>query len=326
MPRQIASTLILAAILCTAPALADNVADAQVKFKAAATAYREARYKDAIDLFLQANKLDPHPELVFNVGQAYEKLGDVPSALREYREYLRLAPNADDRATVEKSIQTLQQRLREKGIQQVTVLSDPAGARVFLDGAEIGSTPTTFETRPGHHMIVLKSPGRPDTTKDVLLPEDRALDVDITLPPVAGLAPTAPSAAPSSSASATAPLPTATVESPPPSPGIAAVKPWTWGAFGVGLIGFGAAVGLEAARASAEAAAKDDPTQIGFKNSYDTMLSNQTAARVMVGVGAAGLVAGGALLFFDLRQKPTSPKVGVACSTFGCTMSTVGRF
>ena len=43
-----------------------------------AQAYREARYKDAIDLFLQANRLDPHPELIYNVGQAYEKLGDVP--------------------------------------------------------------------------------------------------------------------------------------------------------------------------------------------------------------------------------------------------------
>lgn len=343
MPRKIASTLLLAAILAAAPALADNVSDAQVKFKAGATAYREARYKDAIDLFLQANKLDPHPELVFNVGQAYEKLGDVPSALRAYREYLRLAPTADDRATVEKSIQTLQQRLREKGVQQVSVLSDPGGARVFLDGAEIGSTPTTFETRPGHHVIVLKAPGRPDTTKEVVLPEDRALDVDVTLPPLTGSAPVPTASASASGSAAIGPVATAsaTVESKAPPAGIAAVQPWTWGAFGVGLIGFGAAVGLEAARAGAESAAKSDPTQIGFKSSYDTMLSNQLAARVMAGVGAAGVLAGGVLLFLDLRAKPEAsgkdkgagrvesvslPRIGVGCGASGCGLSATGRF
>lgn len=153
---------LLAGLLAASPVLADNGADARLKFKAGAAAFKEGRYKDAIDLFLQANKLDPHPELILNVAQAHEKLGDVPDALRSYRDYLRLSPDADERVAVEKSIVTLQQRLREKGLQQVAVLSDPAGARVFLDGIEIGSTPTAFETMPGKHALILKAPGRPD--------------------------------------------------------------------------------------------------------------------------------------------------------------------
>jgi len=40
--------------------------------------------------------------------QAWEKSGDVPNALRSYREYLRLLPGASDRATVEASIKNLE--------------------------------------------------------------------------------------------------------------------------------------------------------------------------------------------------------------------------
>src|SRR5262245_57390238 len=92
----------------SAQAEPENVTRAKQRFAAGAQAYREARYKDAIDLFLEANKLDPHPELIFNVGQAWEKSGDVSNALRNYREYLRLLPGATDRATVETSIRNLE--------------------------------------------------------------------------------------------------------------------------------------------------------------------------------------------------------------------------
>src|SRR3954469_11854127 len=127
MRKVLSSLLALTIFMAAFPAGADDISDAQAKFKAARATYPKARYKDAIDLFLQANRLDPHPELVFNVGQAYEKAGDVPNALRAYRDYLRLAPEAADRATIETSIKNLEQRLREKGVQQVSVFSTPSG-------------------------------------------------------------------------------------------------------------------------------------------------------------------------------------------------------
>ena len=165
--------LSLVAFIALAPAAAqadsDVVARAKERFAAGAQAYREARYKDAIDLFLQANKIEPHPELVFNVGQAYEKLADVPNALRSYREYLRLSPGAHDRATVEASIRNLEARLREKGVQQVSVFSSPAGASVLLDQRRVGDTPWTGEIAPGRHVVMLRATGFPDTAKEFLL-------------------------------------------------------------------------------------------------------------------------------------------------------------
>src|SRR5580693_1425175 len=159
----------------------DTELQAKQRFAAGAQAYREARYRDAIDLFLQANKLDAHPELIFNVGQAYEKLGDVPSALRSYREYLRLAPGASDRATVETSIKNLEARLRDKGVQQVSVFSSPVGATLLIDQKMVGPTPWTGEIAPGRHLATLQAQGYPDTAKEFVLAPDRAMDLDIAM-------------------------------------------------------------------------------------------------------------------------------------------------
>lgn len=340
--RAVLPVLLAAMMFVTAsPAHADDVAEAQTKFRAGATAYREARYKQAIDLFLEANRLDPHPELIFNVGQAYEKLGDVPNALRAYREYLRLSPAAGDRATVETSIKNLEQRLRDKGVQQVSVFSNPSGATVYLDGAEVGSTPATFETRAGRHLVVLKATGFPDTAKEFVLGLDRSMDIEVTLQKVGSGSSVVVSSTATTTPTATAP-PATTAVLPPPPPseqgptGLAAVRPWTWAALGVGVIGLGTSVGLELARAGSETAAREDPTQVGFKEKYDAMVSNQTGARVMVGIGAVAMAAGAVLLVIDLRGKPEAgskttgktavsrPSIGVSCGPFGCGVVAAG--
>src|SRR5580704_3012389 len=112
MRRALILSLVVPLLLASPAARADGEVTAQAKqhFTAAVQAYREARYKDAIDLFRKANALDPHADLVFNVGQAYEKLGDVANALRSYREYLRLDPAVRDRPAVETSIRNLEAR------------------------------------------------------------------------------------------------------------------------------------------------------------------------------------------------------------------------
>src|SRR5262249_30798358 len=50
---------------------------AREKYRAGAAAYKAGHYKDAIDLFLDANRLSPSAALSFDVARAYEKLGDA---------------------------------------------------------------------------------------------------------------------------------------------------------------------------------------------------------------------------------------------------------
>ncbi|APR75040.1 Dihydrolipoamide acetyltransferase [Minicystis rosea] len=332
-------TLVLPLLLMPASAHADdNVARAKKSFAAAAKAYREARYKDAIDLFLEANRIDPHAELIYNVGQAYEKLGDVPSALRSYREYLRLAPTISDRVTIEASIKNLEARLRERGVQQVSIFSSPAGATLLLDQKIVGQTPWTGEIAPGRHLAILKSTGHADATKEFVLLPDRAMDLDIALP-FAAPAPAAPKPelppAPPPPPTATAPTasvaPTAPQPPPPPPPDTPKkprIAPWTIAALGVGVASFGGAIAFELLRKSAENDARNDPTQVGFHDKLDTMTGRQTAARVFVGIGSVATAAGAVFLFLDLRPQssPTPAKAGLGCFDGACGAFVSGRF
>src|ERR1043165_1364229 len=73
---------------------------ARKTYQAGAQAYAAGRFKDAIDLFLEAARIAPNPAFSYNVGLAYEQLGDADNALRWYRDYLRELPDAQEKAHV----------------------------------------------------------------------------------------------------------------------------------------------------------------------------------------------------------------------------------
>ncbi len=312
----------LAAFSTAAYADADDTARAKQRFAMGAQAYREARYKDAIVLFLEANRLDPHPDLVFNVGQAYEKSGDVPNALRSYREYLRLLPGASDRSTVETSIKNLEARLRERGLQQVTIFSTPSGATLIIDDKPVGQTPWTGEISPGRHVAVLRASGYPDNAKEFLLGSDRSMDLDIALSTL-GVGATTLVPAPVAAVTPVAPVTPVSPVAPAPRH----VEPWTIAALGVGVAGLAGALGFEVARRSAESSARSDPTQVGYRSDYDAMVSRQTAARAFVGIGAAATALGGVLLVLDLRPRGGAPQqTGLGCTGGACGAFVQGKF
>jgi hypothetical protein len=205
----------------------------------------------------------------------------------------------------------------------VTVFSSPAGATLVLDGKTMGPTPWTGEIAPGRHVAMFKASGYPDTVKEFVLTLDRAMDLDIsltsvgsgstTLVPQAGAAPAPAPAAPAAA---------------PPAQG-KHVAPWTIAALGVGVAGFGVALGLEMSRRSAETSARNDPTQIGFSDKYGQMTTLQSAARAMAAVGAVATAAGGALLIVDLTRSSggaAPKKVGIGCFTGACGAFASGRF
>ena len=66
-----AATIMLMVIPATA---SEPPSEARTLFAQGEKAYNEARYEDAITLFLAAFDEEPHPELLLNVGQAAERL------------------------------------------------------------------------------------------------------------------------------------------------------------------------------------------------------------------------------------------------------------
>jgi len=243
-------------------------ARARLLFEKGVTAYREGRFYDAVDIFLETNRLYPDPKLSFNVGKAFEGLGNQPGALRYYREYLRRLPDAPDAQEVESHVHQLEQALSQKGLQQLTVLSTPDGATVKLDGQAVGVTPWTGESFAGKHRIVLEAAGYQRNESVIEIDAHRARDFNIEL----SKAPALPEAG---SVAKTAPAPV--------EPKISTFTLATL-ATGVGLLG---------TALIAQVANSNNSTGI-----------SRTAA-FFAGSGAGVTVVGGLMLYFDLSPSKT---------------------
>lgn len=289
---------------------------AKDKFDQGVTAYKEERYQDAVRLFKDADAIAPSAALSFNVARSLEKLDDTSGALRWYRDFLRRSPQAPNGPDVEGKVATLAAALAQKGVQQVSVLSEPAGALVLLDGQNIGVTPVTRDIPPGKHHIVLRLDGYQEQAKDVVLepktPQDVVLELAVRkdAPPVASGA-----AAGAVGSRGTAPA----ASDRGPRFGIAPYV--VMGAGAAGLVG---ALGFELARRSADSDA-DAASQKDFQGHYDTMESRQTTARVLAGVGGALLITGGVLFALDYQRKE-QPKVALGCDASGCSFVARGSF
>ena len=270
-------------------------AQAKSKYEQGVDLYRNERYADAVQLFLEADALSPSAALSFNIARAYEKLADDAATLRWYRNYLRLNPEAPNADEVKQSVQTLSLALAKKGIQQLTVLSTPSGATVAIDGQALGVTPLTLELKPGAHHALVTLRDFSDAQRDFTLLAPSALDLPFEL----NAAPAVPPPLVSN------PAQHAQNGAVPTERGRRfGVAPWV--TLGAGALALGGAAYFEVRRRSAQDAVRDDKTQLATKDDIDAMNARQTAARVLLGVGGVLVATGGALLVFNTRVAPES--------------------
>jgi hypothetical protein len=99
---------------------------------------------------------------------------------------------------------------------------------------------------------------------------------------------------------------------------------------GAGAATFGAALGLELARASAEDDALNAEFQVDAAEHLATMEDLQLGARIAVGVGSGLVLAGGVMLVVGLAsggaEAPEMGDVSAACSGDGCAFGWRGSF
>lgn len=254
------------------PADADAAAKAHARavYERGAQAYAEARYALAVDLFLEADRVFPTPQLRFNIAKAYDRIGHASGALSYYRDYLRRAADAPDVAEVSARVRELELLLSQRGVQQLTVISDPENALLSLDGRPVGLAPWTGETWPGKHRVRLEFAGYAPTEDIVEVDALRARDVSFKL----ALAP--PPAPPKPRA----------LEARPAEP--TAVKPLTWVVLATGTAALGTALLVEMAN--------DAPQGLSRTGAF------------FGGAGLAASALGGVLLYVDLSAPEQSPK------------------
>lgn len=305
--------------------------EAESHYKDGVRAYAAGRYREALELFRDADRRAPSAALSFNMARAYAQLKDDPSALRSYREYLRRAENSADAAEVRRTVEALSRRLADRGIQQVTVLSTPPGATVFLDGERVGVTPFTTETTPRAHTVTLRLEGYAEENRRFQLPVNDALDVRVALQQESAVRSSSAEVAERPPARPRKPAAERSLASKSVSKSTGARPLRTVGivALGAGGAALGGAVAFELLRRDAEQKAKDEHEQVRLAAEVDTIHSRRTAAVILGGVGA-GLAAIGGVLFLVSPNAPAAQDRGAQMklnvTTTALTAMVSGRF
>jgi len=272
-------------------------------------AYERRRYDEAIDLFKRANLLAPNAAFSFNIGIAYQDAGNVALALRHYRDYLRQVPDAPDRASVLARIKGLEAKLVAVGVQQVTVVTQPANAAIAIDGKPVGLSPWTGELTPGNHELSVELSGHQNVTRDFDLPPAHAIDVSVTLEekvdagPAEVARPTTPAVDPS---------------------WYEDVRPVTWAVLGVGVVALGVAGYADYTRGSAQEDLSKATSASEQRTLADTVASRRSWAESFVMLGLGMVASGGALIYSDVvyarnERQRQSAFVGMCLHT-GCAL------
>lgn len=128
------------------------------------TAYRLGAFKGALGHFQAALKITSRPSIVLNIAQCHRQLGHTNQALFNYKLYLTQWKRANpDRpspyaAEVSKHIAELEALALRSSRSSLRLVSQPAGASIWLDGRELSMTsPITLrDLSPGKHSVVLR--------------------------------------------------------------------------------------------------------------------------------------------------------------------------
>jgi tetratricopeptide (TPR) repeat protein len=308
-------------------------------FEQGAQAFAQRRNVEAVYFFRQAAALVPSAEFSYNIGLAYEDMGDIGHALAAYREFVRGQPHSDKRGEVEQRMLALERRLAGVGLQQLSVRSEPPGGTVLIDEKPVGITPWSGELTPGAHRVQVRALGYRSAEAEVQLQAERAGDLNLLLEPVyfngAGYAPD-------------------------PVTGQSAPETFRttlgWTLLGTGAAALIGGIAFEFSRSSAQSSADeadDAADAAGFQGSAD---GKQMASLLLLGLGGGLSVSGGLVLALgshfsspdDQRAtpspvpappaRPTSPKLlppsprpraaslGVGCNALFCGARASGEF
>lgn len=131
-----ATSVVAQAVLASPVHAADEQRRAEELFAKSETLYQAGDFRGAIALLEEANRLSPHPVLVYNLARAHESLGENDQAVTYYRRYLELDPNAADKGAVAKRIDTLV-RAQEK-----PKVEPPSGKDPPPDGTTVVTSPS----------------------------------------------------------------------------------------------------------------------------------------------------------------------------------------
>ncbi|MGK4006744.1 tetratricopeptide repeat protein [Sorangium sp. So ce1036] len=188
--RSVAACLLLFGTLLASPVAAQaQQPSAQAKAAAIARAdegwahYEAGRYTEALQAFREAEATIHAPPFLLMVARCYAKIGRLLDARAAYQLILdeKLAPGAPPAFREAQATAKVEQAALELRIPTVEVVVSgtvPEALALTLDGVEIALT-TAVQRDPGHHTLVVRSPGREPLVKTIRLVEGKRERVEI---------------------------------------------------------------------------------------------------------------------------------------------------
>lgn len=299
------------------PAEAADTKKAKELFGAAQKLYKQGRFAEAIENFEAAYQAKPHPLIYFNVGRCYEELGKTGSALKAYKSYLRLSPEAKDRNQVADTIANLERKLRDQGLQQLTVVVDPPAAQIEVDGQPAGPSPATVELTVGNHRVVLTAEGYEKIDRTIAMTPGLASELNIAMVKSSELrapaadAPVAERPKPEPTTGAIEPGPSFTeISTEPAMVSVPRERLWTYVVGGIAVASLGTAIGLgvgslkeaEAFRAgydNGQPWPAEGPIHDEGQAHFDAAGRLSTGSNIAYGVAGATAIAAVVLFFVE---------------------------
>jgi tetratricopeptide (TPR) repeat protein len=129
-----------------APVDDNKKAEAKSLYEQGLSHYNLGEFDEAIKSFRAAYAIEPAPGLLFNIAQSFRLKKDYEQATYFYQTYLRLKPDAPNRADVEARLQEMQEALAD---QKKMEKAPPMGTLPPEGGATTTTTTTTTTTPTG---------------------------------------------------------------------------------------------------------------------------------------------------------------------------------
>jgi outer membrane receptor protein involved in Fe transport len=157
------------ALLCCSTlasrARADDVADeADVEFNLGSESYQGGEYQRALAHYLSSNRLARNRNVLFNIARCYEQLKQYPDA---HRYYTRAVENETDEAAIARINDSIARIAPRVAILQI--LSDPPGARIYLDRKDLGergTAPQRMALPPASYRVIAELDGYADAISE----------------------------------------------------------------------------------------------------------------------------------------------------------------
>jgi hypothetical protein len=148
----------------------ERYAEAQRLFDSRQFAAAEAKFREAYAAV-------PNPVVLRAIAAAQEQQNNAAGAIATLQQYLRDAPNANDRAEVERRIVELGSR---RAI--ITFNSAPPGAEIIVDGQPTGQrTPVEVQIMPGEHTLELRLQGYPPVSQRFTAVANTRVRLDVNI-------------------------------------------------------------------------------------------------------------------------------------------------